>query len=253
MSSVLHRVVSSIALVVATYSRFSTDLQREASIPDQNRNCATEIKRQGWHTGPVFSDRALSGSITLRPGYQDLLDGVRRRAFDVIMAEGLERLSRDQEDLAALYKRCQFAGIGIYTLAEGWINELHVGLKGTMSALFLKELADKTRRGLRGRVTAGASAGGLSYGYAVVPVPEGEDRGVRAVKPVEAAMVVRVHTDYANGISPKSIAAALNREKVPSPRGKGWSQSTINGNRRRGTGITTSSTSASWSGTGSAT
>ena len=237
MSSVLHRGVSSLALVVATYSRFSTDLQREASIPDQNRGCATEIKRQGWQTGPVFSDRALSGSITLRPGYQDLLDGVRRRAFDIIIAEGLERLSRDQEDLAALYKRCQFAGIRIYTLAEGWINELHVGLKGTMSALFLKELADKTRRGLRGRVTAGASAGGLSYGYAVVPVPEGEDRGFRAVKPVEAAVVVRVHTDYANGISPKSIAAALNREKVPSPRGKGWSQSTINGNRRRGTGI----------------
>ena len=237
MSSVLHRGVSLAALVVATYARFSTDLQREASIPDQNRNCATEIKRQGWQAGPVFSDRALSGSITLRPGYQDLLDGVRRRAFDIIMAEGLERLSRDPEDLAALYKRCQFAGIRIYTLAEGWVNELHVGLKGTMSALFLKELADKTRRGLRGRVAAGASAGGLSYGYDVVPVPEGEDRGIRAVNPVEVAVVVRVHTDYANGISPKSIAAALNREGVPSPRGKGWSQSTINGNRRRGTGI----------------
>ena len=139
--------------------------------------------------------------------------------------------------MAALYKRCQFAGIRIYTLAEGWINELHVGLKGTMSAMFLKELADKTRRGLRGRVAAGASAGGLSYGYDVVPVPEGEERGVRAVNPLEAAVVVRIHTDYANGISPKSIAAALNREGVPSPRGKGWSQSTINGNRKRGTGI----------------
>ncbi len=223
--------------MAATYSRFSTDLQREASIPDQNRSCATEIDRQGWQAGPVFSDRALSGSITLRPGYQDLLDGVRRRAFDIITAEALERLSRDTEDLAALYKRCQFAGIRIYTLAEGWINELHVGLKGTMSALFLKDLADKTRRGLRGRVAAGASAGGLSYGYDVVPVPEGEDRGVRAVNPTEAAVVVRVHTDYADGISPKSIAAALNSEGVPSPRGKGWSQSTINGNRKRGTGI----------------
>ena len=237
MSPALHMGASPAALLAATYSRFSTDLQREASIPDQNRSCATEIDRQGWQAGPVFSDRALSGSITLRPGYQKLLDGVRRRAFDIITAEALERLSRDTEDLAALYKRCQFAGIRIYTLAEGWINELHVGLKGTMSAMFLKELADKTRRGLRGRVAAGASAGGLSYGYDVVPVPEGEDRGVRAVNPLEAAVVVRIHTDYANGISPKSIAAALNSEGVPSPRGKGWSQSTINGNRRRGTGI----------------
>ena len=237
MSSALHKGASPAAVVAATYSRFSTDLQRDASLPDQDRACAAEVTRQGWTTGPVFSDRALSGSSSHRPDYQNLYEGVRCRAFDVIVTESLDRLSRDQEDLPALYKRCQFAGIRIFTLAEGWITELHVGLKGTMSALFLKELADKTRRGLRGRVTAGASAGGLSYGYDVVPVPEGEDRGVRAVNLVEAAVVVRVHTDYANGISPKSIAAALNREKVPGPRGKGWSQSTINGNRRRGTGI----------------
>ena len=35
----------------------------------------------------------------------------------------------------------------IVTLAEGAINELHVGLKGTMNALFLKDLATKTHRG----------------------------------------------------------------------------------------------------------
>ena len=45
-----------------------------------------------------------------------------------------------------------FAGIQLTTLSEGPINELHIGLKGTMNALFLKDMADKTRRGLRGRV-----------------------------------------------------------------------------------------------------
>lgn len=38
--------------------------------------------------------------------------------------------------------------------------ELHVGLKGAMNALFLKDLAEKTKRGLRGRIAAGKSAGG---------------------------------------------------------------------------------------------
>ena len=37
--------------------------------------------------------------------------------------------------------------------------------------------------------------------------------------------------------SPKSIAAQLNLENIPSPSGNAWGQSTINGNRRRGTGI----------------
>jgi hypothetical protein len=40
------------------------------------------------------------------------------------------------------------------------INELHIGLKGTMDALYLKDLADKARRGLRGRVENGKSGGG---------------------------------------------------------------------------------------------
>jgi site-specific DNA recombinase len=48
--------------------------------------------------------------------------------------------------------------VNIVTLAEGDITHLHVGLKGTMNALFLKDLADKPRRGLRGRV--GRSPGG---------------------------------------------------------------------------------------------
>ena len=168
---------ATVSPVAVCYARFSSELQRDASIVDQHRACSAEIGRQGWQAGPAYADHAVSGSTALRRGYQDLLDGVVRRSFHIIVAEALDRPSRDQEDLAALYKRCTFAGIRIFTLAEGWINELHVGLKGTMSALFLKDLADTTRRGLRGRVTAGASAGGFSYGYAVDLAPAGEDRG----------------------------------------------------------------------------
>ena len=88
----------------------------------------------------------------------ELLDNIRAHQFDVLIAEALDRLSRDQEDIAALYKALSFAGIRLITLAEGEINELHVGLKGTMNALFLKDLAAKTHRGLRGRVEQGRSA-----------------------------------------------------------------------------------------------
>ena len=82
--------------------------------------------------------------------------------FSIVLTEALDRLSRDQEDIAGLYKRMSFAGVKIVTISEGEISALHVGLKGTMDALFLKDLADKTRRGLRGRVEQGRSAGGNS-------------------------------------------------------------------------------------------
>jgi site-specific DNA recombinase len=86
-------------------------------------------------------------------------DALSRR-FDVVLAASLDRFSRDQEDTAGLFKRLTFAGVNIVTLAEGDITHLHVGWKGAMNALFLKDLAAKTHRGLRGRIEEGQSDDG---------------------------------------------------------------------------------------------
>ncbi|AVO37567.1 recombinase family protein [Pukyongiella litopenaei] len=148
----------------AIYARYSTDLQSDASIEDQHRLCLRLIAGNGWQEGETYSDRGLSGASHLRPGYQRLLDDGRHNVFDVVVAEGLDRISRDQEHIAAFFKQMRFQGIPIFTVAEGEISELHIGLKGTMSSLFLKDLAQKTHRGLEGRVRKGKSAGGITYG-----------------------------------------------------------------------------------------
>jgi hypothetical protein len=72
----------------------------------------------------------------------------------------------DQEDTASLFKRLTFAGVKIVTLAERDITHLHIGFKGTMNAVFLKDLAEKTHCGRRGRVESGKAGGGLCYGTA---------------------------------------------------------------------------------------
>ena len=133
-----------------------------------------------------------------------------------------------------------FADITIITLAEGEISELHVGLKGTMNALFLKDLAQKTRRGLRGRVEVGRSGGGNSYGYDVVRNLRADgtiEAGQRRINLGEAKIVRRIFRAYSQGVSPREIAKGLNREPVVGPSGATWGPSTINGNRERGTGI----------------
>ena len=96
-----------------------------------------------------------------RVGSGLLMRDALNRRFDVVLAESLDRFSRDQEDTAGLFKRLTFAGVNIVTLAEGDITHLHIGFKGTMNALFLKDLAEKTHRGLRGRIEDGKSAGGF--------------------------------------------------------------------------------------------
>jgi DNA invertase Pin-like site-specific DNA recombinase len=66
------------------------------------------------------------------------------------LTESLDRISRDQEDTAKVFKKLTFARVQIITLTEGVVNTMHVGFKGTMNAMFLLDLRAKTHRGLRG-------------------------------------------------------------------------------------------------------
>jgi DNA invertase Pin-like site-specific DNA recombinase len=224
---------------VAIYARYSSEIQRDASIADQFRVCRDFAQRQGWHIEREYSDHAVSGATLLRPGFQAMMREALQKKVDIVMAEALDRFSRDQEDTAGLFKRLTFAGVNIVTLAEGDITHLHIGLKGTMNALFLKELAEKTRRGLRGRIELGKAGGGVSFGYRIVRRLENGvvSTGEREIVPDEAAIVRRIFNDYRAGASPKQIAKALNAEGVRGPRGALWSPSTIHGNPERGIGI----------------
>src|SRR5439155_16691336 len=224
---------------VALYARYSSENQRDASIAVQSRVCREFGKRQGRKVDREYSDHAMSGATLMRPGFQAMMAVALRKEVDVVLAESLDRFSRDQEDTAGLFKRLTFAGVSIVTIAEGDITFLHIGLKGTMNAMFLKELADKTRRGLRGRVETGKSGGGLCYGYRVVRRLENGTvtTGEREINADEAAIVRRIYRDYAAGVSPKQIAKALNKEGIPGPQGALWSPSTIHGNPKRGIGI----------------
>jgi site-specific DNA recombinase len=223
------------------YARYSSDLQSEASIDDQIRLCRERVEQENGALVEIYADYALSGgSVRNRPSMQALLNQAKSGKFDCVVAEALDRISRDQEDIAAIYKRLRHCDIRLITLAEGEISELHVGLKGTMNALFLRDLALKIRRGQRGRIEAGRIPGGSSYGYRIIRQLLADGRvstGEREIDLAQAAIVRRIFEEYANGMTPRLIAARLNREAVPSPRGGQWNASTINGSRRRRNGI----------------
>ncbi|WP_316193876.1 recombinase family protein [Bradyrhizobium sp. SZCCHNRI1029] len=226
---------------VALYARYSSDNQSESSIEDQFRLCREHAKRERWKVTSTYHDAAISGaSMILRPGIQLLLQDAQRGLFDVVLGEALDRISRDQADVATLFKHLRFAGVSIVTLAEGEISELHVGLKGTMNALFLKDLALKTHRGLRGRVEKGKAGGGLCYGYNVMKGLDanGEPiRGDREIIVEEARIVRRIFRAFAAGKSPKAIAVELNKDGIPGPLGRAWGDTSIRGHVSRGTGI----------------
>jgi len=220
----------------AIYARFSSELQDARSIADQVALARKYAEARGLTITQTYQDAAISGASTInRPGLQRLLADAGQGAFEVIVTESLDRLSRSQADIAALYEKITFLGVRIETLADGVVSEIHVGLKGTMSALFLKDLAQKTRRGQIGRVKAGRIPGGKSYGYDVLK--GGDDRGQRIINTIEADIVRRIFKEYGSGKGPLAIVRDLNREKVPGPTGGVWNASTLLGSPKRRNGL----------------
>jgi site-specific DNA recombinase len=139
-----------------------------------------------------------------------------------------------------MYKRFQYQRIRMVTLLEGEITELTVGMKGTFSAIYLKDLGRRTHRGLEQRALAGESIGGKSYGYDLQRRWDAKGErtgGLRVINEEQAAIVRRIFEEFARGRSGRAIALQLNREGITAERGREWSASTIRGNRRRRTGI----------------
>jgi len=174
-------------------------------------------------SGPEREKEAAKGSQA----------AARDKAFDVILVEALDRLSRDQEDLAGLWKRLNFLGIELRALHDGKADQIQIGIRGLVGALYLQDLAHKVRRGMAGVVRDGRHAGGRAYGYRPVPGKPGE----LEIDPDEAAIICEIFESYVDGRTPRDIAARLNARQVPPPRGRYWTASTINGSLKRHNGL----------------
>ncbi len=218
----------------ALYARYSSDLQTDRSIEDQIALCTDYAAKQDLTVTTIFHDRARSGaSIMGRDGVLSMMDAARDGAFDVLVVEALDRLSRDQEDLAGIYKRLTHLGIEIRAVHDGRADIVQIGIRGLVGALYLQDLAQKVRRGMAGVVREGRNAGGRAYGYVPVPGKPGE----LSIVPEEAAIVLRIFEEFAAGRGARDIAGGLNDDGIAPPRGRYWAASTLSGNAKRGYGI----------------
>ena len=156
----------------------------------------------------------------------------KRRGFNAVIVESLDRLSRDQEDMAGLFKRLNHFEIELLTVNEGLATDVDVGVRGIVSSLYLKDLAAKIKRGQNGLVSEGLFPGAVTYGYSMVP-------GKPAINDEQAKIIRRIFAEYANGSSPRKIAAAFTREAIPAPSGgTEWNyQSLVSGGGKKHGGI----------------
>jgi len=96
----------------------------------------------------VFEDAAVVWILRFEPArLRRMMRAAEARLFDVIVAEDMDRIFRDQGDYHAARKRLDFLGIGIHT-ASGKIGRLEGSLRALMGEMFVENLIVSRRRGL---------------------------------------------------------------------------------------------------------
>lgn len=215
----------------ALYARFSSDLQKDRSIDDQLLICRNLASREGLRVVETYNDRAKSGSSMFeRDGLLDMMSSAKAKRFNAVIVESLDRLSRDQEDLAGIFKRLSFYGVEIKTVNEGTATRMHVGLRGLIGALYIDDLKHKVRRGFEGRVREGKFPGAVTFGYGRVAHKPGE----REIDPEQAKVVRRIFREYVSGESPRSICEGLTRDGIKTPSGSDrWHSSSLIGAKNK--------------------
>lgn len=226
----------------AIYARYSGDRQRETSIDDQVRNCKRCAEREGNSTCRVYVDKAVSGAVRSRPGYQQMLRDADAGLFRTLYVDDLSRLSRDDYEMKGTLRRLAWRGVRVIGVTDGYDSarkghKIHAGFKGLMNEMFLDDLRERTHRGMTGQALKGYNCGGRTYGYRNVPIEDPTRRdayGRPAVVAVryeidepQADIVRQIYAWYAIGHSYKWIASELNRRHIKASRGGTWALSAV--------------------------
>lgn len=221
-------------LRAAIYARFSTNLQSDRSIDDQITLCRYFADQRGYSVAQIYSDAAKSGaSMFDRDSLRSMLRDAEVSAFEVVIVEAFDRLSRDQADMHSIFRHLTFNKVNVLSVNDGSGDTINVTLRGLMSQLYREDNAHKVRRGLTGRIQDGLSAGGSSYGYRADPLRT----GVLVIDAEQAAVVRQIFEAFKAGKSPRAIARELNEAGVPAPKGKHWTASTLIGSASRHNGV----------------
>src|SRR5271167_378417 len=91
---------------VAVYARYSSELQQDRSIDDQFALCRDYAARRNWAVTSTYADRAVSGaSVHGRHEFQRMMEDAKDGSFDLVLAEDIDRLARNQADGPRLFEK----------------------------------------------------------------------------------------------------------------------------------------------------
>ena len=209
-------------LRAAAYGRYSTELQTENSIAYQLEKIREYCLTNDMDICAVYTDEAMSGTNTERPGFQNLIAAAHRKEFDAVVIYDISRCSRDIGDWFAFRKEMAALGIKVISATQqlGDIVDPNSFLvEFVTAALGQHQVLDARKKSIDGvavRAKQGVFLGGIPpLGYDVVDQQY-------VINPREAEAVRRIFSMYADGKSYNYIINQLKdfRGKRGQPLGK---------------------------------
>lgn len=155
------------------YARFSSDNQREESIEGQVRECLAFAERKGISVIKTYADRAISGKrADNRPQFQQMILDSARCEFDAVIVWKIDRFSRDKYDNVMYKSKLNKNGVSVISATEPIDDspegKLMESIFEGFSEYYIKDLAQKTSRGMTENAIKGKFNGGkITYGYMI--------------------------------------------------------------------------------------
>ena len=192
------------------YARYSSYNQREESIEGQVRECIAFAERKGYTVIHTYIDRALSGTrADNRPEFQQMISDSTLREFQYVIVWKIDRFSRDKFDSVKYKYALKSSGVSVISATEpidgSPEGQMMESVFEGISVYYIKDLAQKTSRGMTENAIKGKFNGGtLTFGYMI------DENHHFQLDPVNAPIVLDVFTRYSEGETIRSILDDIN-------------------------------------------
>jgi len=221
------------------YIRVSTEEQSKKgySLPDQLEKCTQKAEEMGACDAVLCTDYAETAAHLDRPGLQRALELVATGRYAYFIALDVDRLARDLGDQLYVTEEIEKrARVEFVTHRRGDPGNpedtLFYHIKGAFSQYERAKTRQRTIAGARQKAKSGkiVQPGGYPghpgpYGYKYNKDPQNPKF---TVVEEEAAVVRKIYRWVLDeGLGLQAIAARLNQERIPPPRGVKWYTSMV--------------------------
>jgi len=136
---------------VAIYIRVST-IKQEGGVETQRQELEGYCQRRGFEIVEVYEDIGESGAKDNRPALEKLMQDARKRHFDAVIVQRLDRLGRSVRHLLHTLDELQSLGIDFISIHQGIDTTTP---SGRMILAFLGAISEYARELIKERVRAG--------------------------------------------------------------------------------------------------